>query len=144
MPSEEEYKARRREINARYRDRHRTEINARYRQRAARPEIREQERARQRVNSAKMTPAQRLQKNLRARFGLSSQQFAAMLHEQDGQCAICSVPFDLWTKPCVDHDHATQQVRELLCQPCNAVLGFAREQPSILLRAITYLSAPCA
>jgi hypothetical protein len=39
----------------------------------------------------------------------------------------------------VDHDHKTKQVRDMLCKPCNTILGFAQENPRVLKRAIAYL-----
>ena len=58
-----------------------------------------------------------------------------MLAEQGGVCAICrEAPAEH-----VDHDHATERVRGLLCFNCNGALGQFRDRPDLMLRAIMYL-----
>jgi len=39
----------------------------------------------------------------------------------------------------VDHCHASGRVRGLLCHPCNAALGFMRDDPVIAAAATEYL-----
>ncbi|MFB9187251.1 endonuclease VII domain-containing protein [Dactylosporangium sucinum] len=60
-----------------------------------------------------------------------------MLASQGGRCLICREPMTL---PAVDHDHATGAVRGILCRPCNSGLGFFKDNPEILSRAIEYLT----
>lgn len=60
----------------------------------------------------------------------------AYLHAmQDGRCRICESE----EKLVVDHDHETGNIRGLLCHRCNIGLGWFRDHPSLLNRAITYL-----
>lgn len=63
-----------------------------------------------------------------------------MLKAQNGVCAICSDDkpggFGTWK---VDHDHATGAVRGLLCNSCNAMLGYAKDNLDILHSASLYL-----
>lgn len=40
----------------------------------------------------------------------------------------------------VDHNHSNDNVRGLLCQPCNRILGRWRDNPEIAARAAEYLS----
>lgn len=73
---------------------------------------------------------------LRKDFGITLEKYEEMYREQDGKCAICSRPFDVL---CVDHDHATEKVRALLCHDCNVAIGRFHDQPYRLLKAIEYL-----
>lgn len=76
---------------------------------------------------------------LRRKYGLTPEEYAAMVEAQGGKCAICGSS-DNGGKPLyVDHDHTTGANRELLCNGCNALLGFAKEAPDVLLAAVQYL-----
>lgn len=59
-----------------------------------------------------------------------------MLASSGGLCAICRKQTE---KLHIDHNHATGQVRELLCQKCNQGIGCFCEEPEILEKAIAYL-----
>lgn len=81
---------------------------------------------------------------LKHAYGLTLEQFDAMVVAQDNRCAICgqleipgkdNVVEDL----CVDHDHRTGKVRALLCHRCNTVLGFAQDNSRRLRKAAAYL-----
>ena len=78
--------------------------------------------------------------NLR-RIGWSSALFDLRLAEQDNLCAVCSL--DLLTVPSkqrhADHCHTTQKPRGVLCHHCNAALGLAKEDPSVLRALLAYL-----
>jgi hypothetical protein len=39
----------------------------------------------------------------------------------------------------VDHCHQTDRVRGLLCSKCNLLIGLAKEDPTILKTAASYL-----
>ena len=75
---------------------------------------------------------------LKLNYGLSVKEFNRMFDEQDGACAIClakGVPL------VVDHNHATNEVRKLLCHGCNHGLGRFKDNPTIVRRAAEYLES---
>lgn len=75
--------------------------------------------------------------------GLSCDQYDFLVAEQARACAICLEPFA--ATPRIDHDHATGEVRGLLCHSCNVALGHFRDNPDNLRRALRYLdTAPLA
>lgn len=84
---------------------------------------------------------------LRLSFGISLEQYNAMLDAQGGVCAICHRPE---TTPvakgstklralAVDHCHDTGKVRGLLCAACNQSLGKMDESADRLRTAAAYL-----
>lgn len=72
---------------------------------------------------------------LKSRYDLSPKQYRQMVDDQGGICAVCEQQANLD----VDHDHATQKVRGLLCFRCNAGLGSFKDNPEFLENAIRYL-----
>jgi hypothetical protein len=64
-----------------------------------------------------------------------------MLNEQGHACAICLSPICIESVQ-VDHDHSVRErhVRGLLCRSCNVGIGHARDQRTVLTRAVEYLS----
>jgi len=82
-------------------------------------------------------PRQARNVDLKAKYGITIEDYEAMFARQSGQCAICGREDQ---KLVVDHHHATGRVRSLLCHLCNAMIGCAREQPEILRRGAAYLA----
>jgi hypothetical protein len=78
---------------------------------------------------------------LKRKYGMSSEQFQRVLEAQAHRCAICRSPFEGTLRPCVDHDHATGEVRWLLCGGCNLGIGNFREDPVRLRAAAAMLEA---
>lgn len=78
---------------------------------------------------------------LKATYGITHADYLRMLEEQDGCCAICDTPaIDLYHGVLdVDHNHETGEVRGLLCNSCNRLLGFAGDSKERLKRAVVYL-----
>ena len=76
---------------------------------------------------------------LRRNFNLTLNEFNKMLKNQNNKCVICNSNFTIVKKPCVDHDHETNQVRELLCQKCNTVVGFVYEDLNIVNNLYNYI-----
>lgn len=78
-------------------------------------------------------------RHLKRTYGLSLEDYAVILVAQQGGCAICGDLPARGTVLHVDHDHSTGRIRGLLCQPCNTMLGGARDSVDILLRGRAYL-----
>lgn len=74
-------------------------------------------------------------------YGISLDDYARMLEEQDGHCKICpATPEEQHHNVLmVDHDHTTGEVRGLLCHHCNAALGHFEDDVDRMLNAIEYL-----
>lgn len=72
---------------------------------------------------------------LKHRYGLTQEQYRALLDGQGGICALCRdrAAVD------VDHDHKTGKVRAMLCRGCNVGLGLFADSPERLQAAIEYL-----
>ena len=71
-------------------------------------------------------------------YGLSRKEHRRLLDEQNGVCAVCKLPSR--RALCVDHCHATRQVRGLLCDKCNTALGLLGDDVRRLLAAVAYLN----
>lgn len=69
-------------------------------------------------------------------YKMRPEDYERMLTEQEGQCACCGRIPD---KLVIDHDHATGEVRGLLCYACNTGIGLLRDSPSTLDLAKDYL-----
>ena len=78
--------------------------------------------------------------DLKRNYGITLNEHTQMYDEQNGVCAICKNEGDgKWKKLCVDHDHKTGKVRQLLCRNCNMVLGQVGDNINILQSMIEYL-----
>lgn len=77
-----------------------------------------------------------------SRYGLNETSYKRLRLSQGGLCAVCGV--DLATSCEVDHDHATGEVRGLLCWRCNRGLGLFKDSVSYLRNAVKYLKNPPA
>lgn len=69
-------------------------------------------------------------------YGITLDQFEKLKQHQHYTCAICENTPDKWV---VDHDHATGEVRSLLCDSCNKGLGFFKDNVSVMEQAINYV-----
>lgn len=89
---------------------------------------------------AGIPPAARWAKALRAKYGMTPQDYTALLTAQDGKCAICKRPPGK-RRLHVDHDHKTGEIRGLLCFRCNFGLSWFGEDATRLAQAADYLNA---
>lgn len=64
------------------------------------------------------------------RYGLTLEDYDAMLADQCGVCALCLR--DPGYRLHVDHNHETGEVRGLLCAKCNAALGWYEKRAAVV------------
>ena len=81
---------------------------------------------------------------LQRKYGVTPEQWQAMLEKQGHRCAICGV-----TEPrrkgqwVTDHCHESGQARGLLCHSCNAALGLLKENRQSALKMAEYIQERC-
>lgn len=81
------------------------------------------------------------------RYGITFEQYDAMLNAQNGGCAICGDVPKLKSLH-IDHDHSCcpgkrscgKCIRGLLCGSCNWGIAYLKDSPLILRQAENYLS----
>ena len=78
---------------------------------------------------------------LKRRFGISLKVYDFLFTRQKGCCAICGIKQSKFPKRAfaVDHNHKTKKIRGLLCDPCNRGLGYFKDNPKLLYKALGYL-----
>jgi hypothetical protein len=77
-----------------------------------------------------------------AAWGLSDGEYDSMLEAQGGGCAICGETCKSGRSLAVDHDHASGQIRGLLCGDCNRAIGMMADSPERLRSAADYVERP--
>jgi hypothetical protein len=84
---------------------------------------------------------------LKYKYDISIEQYEQMKTSQNNRCAICDNNFEKQNKQggysknvCIDHNHKTGKIRELLCPNCNKALGFLNENISTIKKMIIYLN----
>jgi hypothetical protein len=55
--------------------------------------------------------------------GITVEQYDELFSLQNEVCKICLQP-EMGKRLAIDHNHTTGQVRGLLCQQCNCLIGF--------------------
>lgn len=75
---------------------------------------------------------------IKLKYGLSREEFEALLIDQNYRCMVCETKLTLATTH-VDHDHQTNRVRGLLCFNCNVAIGHLRDDSRLLDRAAAYI-----
>lgn len=79
---------------------------------------------------------------LKSHYGLTVEAYESLVAKQNGLCAICknksrvSVSHPLY----IDHCHKTGQVRGLLCNVCNSMVGYLEKHGHLIPSAIQYLA----
>lgn len=106
----------------------------------ARPERKAQQNKRRRESD-------RNRRTALAQHGMTVADYEVKFAAQSGKCALCGrkhedgVNAAGWRKPAmhVDHDHATDKLRDLLCSNCNLGLGNFQDDPALLWAAAGYI-----
>jgi hypothetical protein len=73
--------------------------------------------------------------HLERRYGMTEADVAGAVERQGGFCLICLHRHSLH----VDHDHASGEIRGLLCFRCNGGLGQFKDDPKTMRAAVDYL-----
>lgn len=85
--------------------------------------------------------------NLKSHYGMTIEDYNALLTKQENRCAICRTIDSECKLPgprkryglVVDHCHTLNHVRGLLCHACNTMLGASKDSTDILYKGIVYL-----
>jgi hypothetical protein len=73
-------------------------------------------------------------------YGITLEDKKQMYDEQQGICPVCSFPLpEDFRSACVDHDHRTDRVRQLLHRKCNMLVGVEENQPGTCDAIKSYL-----
>lgn len=76
------------------------------------------------------------------RHGLSLYDIEFIILTQNNTCTICGNTFGIgFEKPTIDHCHTTGEMRGIICNRCNILIGFAMDNPATLSCASEYLLA---
>jgi len=75
------------------------------------------------------------------KYGVAPEVLKEKIDRQKGCCAICGEHKGLGGKGglALDHNHRTNQVRDLLCTSCNVGVGVLERDPAWLAAALEYL-----
>ena len=72
-------------------------------------------------------------------YNLTESDYEKLLVIQNGVCAICRKSDPTGQRLAVDHCHATNKIRGLLCCKCNRGIGFFDDEPMRIRAAADYL-----
>ena len=76
---------------------------------------------------------------LKHSYGITLEDYNAMLNQQGNKCACCETAEPTGYNWHVDHCHKTGKVRALLCSKCNQGIGLFDESVLKLEQAIKYI-----
>ena len=128
-----------------YRESHRQQrsLYARDRYHKNKEQAQERNRAEHEKRYKSLSPRERRAYGLRRNYGMTIDQWDTLFESQGKVCAICgkNVPGGRghWH---TDHDHETKEVRGILCNMCNVMLGHCSDSIARLESAIAYLQNP--
>lgn len=93
------------------------------------------------VTKRENTESRKLQSIL-SKKGASKEDYLALLSNHSNCCEICGKPSteERFQRLCLDHCHSSGKLRGFLCAKCNSGLGMFKDDISLLLNAVKYLS----
>lgn len=113
---------------------------ASYYEQKKRPDWAERQQLKNRDRWAGKTPEEKalaVEQRAATKYGLTLEEFRDL---RARPCAICGkTDFSGRNDRCIDHDHATGRVRDLLCRNCNSAIGLLGDDPDLIRRAAEYL-----
>ena len=97
-------------------------------------------RRKKRESDPKGVAERKRREHLKYTFGITMDDYDALLASQSGKCAACgtSTP-GAHGRFVIDHDHKHGHIRGLLCNSCNVAAGQAKDDPAILRQIADYL-----
>lgn len=73
-------------------------------------------------------------------YGIDEIQYMAIAKAQGYKCASCGDDARGYEHTlCLDHDHATNEIRGLLCSGCNTALGWLEDSPERITKLARYI-----
>ncbi len=72
---------------------------------------------------------------LKTKYGISISEYEELYKSQNGKCFLCESKDNL----CVDHNHISGKVRNILCKKCNTALGMVNDNSSLLRKMADYI-----
>lgn len=81
------------------------------------------------------------ERSLKHRYGITTEEYSAMLARQGGHCALCdrTPASERHGRLNVDHCHDTGRIRGLLCTVHNSALAAFGDNEDGLIRAVAYI-----
>lgn len=84
------------------------------------------------------TPEQKRAEKLKHRYGMTVEQYDALLIKQNGVCYLCKRT-NRGKRLYVDHNHHTNKIRGLLCNLCNFFMERVDADSTIIKRLEQYI-----
>lgn len=94
------------------------------------------------VSGCRCEPCRDYKRNARfkGKYGITLAEYNEILEGQGGGCASCGdTPDPELPRFSLDHHHESGRVRGVLCNACNAALGFLKEDRNRMLALIDYI-----
>jgi hypothetical protein len=94
--------------------------------------------------NARQSPYERYLVEILRRYGCTKEMYEGMLVAQEFKCALnCGAVYNDKKRKgrlYVDHCHDSLKIRGLLCNACNCMLGYAKDNTRVMLEAVAYVA----